>query len=79
MLGTMAADLFCNRWEFEVLPDCLVRHIPRCIRYYSQSLWLEAFENFFVRRRCGAPELMAVRLPALRTAPPPEIPDIYFC
>jgi hypothetical protein len=38
ILDTMAADLFLNRWELEVLPDCLVRYIPRCVCYYSQSL-----------------------------------------
>jgi hypothetical protein len=60
ILGTMAADLFFNRWDLEVLPECLVRYIPRCVLYYSQGVWLEAFENFYVRRRCGAPKLNTV-------------------
>jgi hypothetical protein len=38
ILDTMAADLFFNHWDLEVLPDCLVLYIPRCVRYYSQSL-----------------------------------------
>jgi hypothetical protein len=42
ILGNMAADLFFNRWDLEVLPDCLVRYIPRCVRCYLQSLSLEA-------------------------------------
>jgi hypothetical protein len=37
ILDTMAADLFFKRSDLEVL-DCLVRYIPRCVRYYSQSL-----------------------------------------
>jgi hypothetical protein len=43
ILGIMAADLFFNRWDLEVLPDCLIWYIPRCVQYYSQSLGLEAF------------------------------------
>jgi hypothetical protein len=50
ILGTMAADLFFNRWDLEVLPDCLLRYIPRCIYYYSQNLLPKVFENFWVRR-----------------------------
>jgi hypothetical protein len=60
IFGTAVADLFFNRWDLEVLLDCLLRYIPRCIRNYSRSLWVEAFENFNVRLRCGAPELYAV-------------------
>jgi hypothetical protein len=29
ILGTTAADLFFNRWNLEILPDCLVQCIPR--------------------------------------------------
>jgi hypothetical protein len=38
VLGTMVADLFFNLWDLEVLPDCVIRYIPKCARYYSQSL-----------------------------------------
>jgi hypothetical protein len=38
MFDTVAADLFFNCWDLEVLLDYLVRYTPRCVCYYSQSL-----------------------------------------
>jgi hypothetical protein len=35
--GTMAADLFFRRWGLEVLPDRLLRYIPRLIGTYKRS------------------------------------------
>jgi hypothetical protein len=39
IFGTIVADLFFNCWDLEVLPDCLVRYIPRCAHHNSQSLF----------------------------------------
>jgi hypothetical protein len=38
IFGTMAADIFFNFWDLKVLPNCVVRYIPRCVRYFPQSL-----------------------------------------
>jgi hypothetical protein len=34
--------------------------IPRCIRYYEQSIRLETFYDLYVGRRSGASELYSV-------------------
>jgi hypothetical protein len=44
MLGTMAADLFFNRWELEVLPDSLVRYITKV----RPLLFAESLTGFLV-------------------------------
>jgi hypothetical protein len=51
ILGTMAADLFFNLWDLEVLPECLVRFIPRCaisqkITGWSSDEVIEYFQFF---------------------------------
>jgi hypothetical protein len=38
ILGTVAADVFFNRWNLEVLSNSLVPYIPSRVNYYSQSL-----------------------------------------
>jgi hypothetical protein len=58
IFGTMAADLFFNHWDLEVLPDCPAHTKVRPL-LFEESL-TEKFENFYVKRRCGAPELYAV-------------------
>jgi hypothetical protein len=56
----VTADFVFNRWDLEILPYYQIRHIPWCVRYHAQSLWLEAFEYFYVGRGCGSPELYSV-------------------
>jgi hypothetical protein len=46
----ITADFVFNRWDLEILPYYRIRHIPWCVRYHAQSLRLEAFEYFYVRR-----------------------------
>jgi hypothetical protein len=55
----VTADLMFNCWDLEILPN-YIRHISWCIRYYVQSLRLEAFECFYVGRGFGSPELYSV-------------------
>jgi hypothetical protein len=55
VLVAITADLILKRRNLEIL--MYIQHIPWCIRYYAPSLQLEMFEDFYVGRGCGSPEL----------------------
>jgi hypothetical protein len=54
------ADFVLNRWNSEILQYCHIRHIPGCVRYYAQSLRLEAFEDFYIGHGCGSQEFYSI-------------------
>jgi hypothetical protein len=54
------ADFVFNRWDLEIFPYYRIRHIPRCVRYYAQSLRPEVFVYFYVGRGYGSQELYFV-------------------
>jgi hypothetical protein len=60
ILVAITADIAFNRRNLETLLYYYIQHIPWCFRYYAQSLRLEAFEDFYVRRGCGSTELYSV-------------------
>jgi hypothetical protein len=43
VVNALAAYLFLDRRYLEILPKCLIFHIPRCVGDCAKSLGLEPF------------------------------------
>jgi hypothetical protein len=60
VMAAATADFVFNRLDLEILRYYRILGILWCIRYYAQSLRLEAFQHFYIGRGCGPPELYSV-------------------